>query len=144
MSIARALRFAVLPFVLAASALASLGACSSSTEVDVADAAADSGGGDGAVHDALGDARDGTSDAPVVCDYPPYANDPACPAQYAYTFGGKPCSPIGLQCAYPGAGDGESNGCFSTAMLWCRGDAGVTVDAGDAGDAGSGTWTAAQ
>lgn len=50
------------------------------------------------------------------------------------------CSPIGLTCAYPGQGDGTSNGCYSTAMGWCRSDAG---DAGD-GEAGSGSWVLAQ
>lgn len=68
-------------------------------------------------------------------------NDPHCPSMYSFTKNGQPCSPVGLTCAYPGVGDQLSDGCFATAMLWCRGDAGT----GDSGsDAGSGSWTAAQ
>ncbi len=70
-------------------------------------------------------------DSPA-CSYPPANNDPACPASYSYSFYQEACSPIGLTCAYPGAGDGLANGCFATAMMWCN------------GDAGTGTWTVAQ
>ena len=83
-----------------------------------------------------GSVFDGGGD--VQCTYPTVDNDPRCPGHYSYSYGGQPCPQIGLTCSYPGAGDGTSNGCFATAMLFCRGDAG----AGDAG--GPGTWTAAQ
>lgn len=91
-----------------------------------------------------GGSRDGGGDggyANDACSYPPVANDPACPATYSYSYGGKPCSPIGLNCAYPGAGDGESNGCYATAELWCRGDAGA---GGGGADGGTGTWVFGQ
>lgn len=71
------------------------------------------------------------SDAPA-CSYPPANNDPQCPASYSYTSYQQPCSPVGLTCAYPGQGDGLANGCFATAMMWCK------------GDGGTGTWTVAQ
>lgn len=85
---------------------------------------------------------DSANDTPV-CNYPPTNNDPRCPASYSYSYGGQACPQVGLTCAYPGAGDGMSNGCFATAMLFCHGDGGVT-DLDGGGDAGSGTWTGAQ
>jgi hypothetical protein len=144
MSTERTLRF--FSFVLALGAGSFLFACSSSSEIDTTDAGSPDTGSDAKVTDSGHDASDATSDAPVVCDYPPYANPVGCPAQYAYSLNGKPCAPVGLKCAYPGAGDGMSNGCYSTAMMWCYGDGGIgsVVDAGDGGDAGSGTWTIAQ
>lgn len=89
-----------------------------------------------------------------TCAPPPADNDPACPATYSFTYQGRPCSSVGLTCAYPGAGDGLSDGTYATAMMWCRGpvvdprDGGpdASADAGDA-DAGGdepGTWTVAQ
>jgi hypothetical protein len=83
-------------------------------------------------------------DAGSTCSYPPVQNDPRCPGAYSWLHQGTPCPSKGLTCAYPGQGDGESDGCFATAMLWCGGDAGIG-DRGDGGpDAGPGTWTAAQ
>ena len=71
------------------------------------------------------------ADTSTTCSYPPANNDPQCPSAYSYSYYQQPCSPVGLSCAYPGAGD-EVNGCFATAMMWCY------------GDAGTGTWTVAQ
>lgn len=82
------------------------------------------------------------------CTYPPTSNPPGCPAMYYYATPG-PCAPIGLECWYPGAGDGNSDGCYSTALLACRpprfpDDAG-DVDGGDSdGGAQSGVWVASQ
>ena len=72
------------------------------------------------------------NDSSTTCSYPPANNDPLCPSTYSYSSYMKPCSPVGLTCAYPGMGDGLANGCFATAMMWC------------VGDAGTGTWTVAQ
>jgi hypothetical protein len=47
-------------------------------------------------------------------------NPDGCPASYSYSYGGKDCPQVGLECWYPGAGDVESNGCFATALLACR------------------------
>jgi hypothetical protein len=71
------------------------------------------------------------NDAPA-CAYPAANNDPQCPASYSYSSYQQPCSPVGLTCAYPGQGDGLANGCYATAMMWCK------------GDGGTGTWTVAQ
>ena len=98
------------------------------------------GGGGGSIDADAGDAAQ--SDAPneaqaeagVDCGYPPVQNEAGCPSSYSHSYGGQSCSPVGLTCAYPGAGDGTSNGCASTAMLFCNGDAG----------ADAGTFTAAQ
>ncbi len=77
----------------------------------------------------------------AACAYSPTQNDARCPAAYSFTYQGKSCADVGLVCAYPGAGDGMADGCFSTAVMWCRGDAG----AGDGGaDGGAGTWTVGQ
>jgi len=73
-----------------------------------------------------------------VCSYPPVNNDPRCPASYSFTYAQSTCAPIGLTCAYPGQGDGTNDGCYATAMMWCRGDA------GDADAGGVGTWVLAQ
>ncbi len=120
------------------SVIALVGCSAATSDVPTVEDTATDGGHDGSA------SSDGskTADGPI-CSYAPLANDPACPASYTYSFGGKACAPIGLMCGYPGAGDGTADGCFSTAMLWCRGDAGS--GAGDAGaDAGGGTWVAAQ
>jgi hypothetical protein len=80
---------------------------------------------------------DASADAPA-CSYPPVHNDPRCPTLYTAAYDGKTCSPVGLSCAYPGAGDGMPDGCLGTAGLSCRGNAG----SGDGGPAG--TWIATQ
>ncbi len=87
---------------------------------------------------AKGDGGDAT-----VCAYAPVMNDPRCPSSYSYTYSGKSCAPLGLECWYPGAGDGTADGCFATALLQCRGDGGIGTDDA-AADAGSGTWAASQ
>ena len=101
------------------------------------DTGASDGGADGSqpVHDG---AVDSGNDA--ECTYPPAHNDPRCPPTYvvipAYR---KPCSPVGLSCKYPGAGDG--NGCNgSSAEMFCN-----SRDAGDdGGDGASGEWLVLQ
>ena len=82
-----------------------------------------------------------TNDA---CVYTPVTNDPACPTVYSHTYGGRPCVPVGLMCGYPGKGDGQPNGCFSTAVLICTGDGGPgDLDAGEDGGR-AGTWIVGQ
>jgi len=66
------------------------------------------------------------------CSYPPANNDSNCPSTYSVGNYQKPCAPVGLACAYPGQGDFQPNGCNATAMMWCKGDAGM------------GTWVVAQ
>jgi hypothetical protein len=57
---------------------------------------------------------------PPPCSYPP-ANNPAdCPGSYSHAYQGEPCPVMNLQCIYPGQGDGDGNGCASTAGLQCR------------------------
>jgi hypothetical protein len=86
----------------------------------------------------------GSQDVSTGCSYPSANNDPRCPPSYSHAYQGESCSPVGLTCSYPGAGDGTSNGCFATAMMLCHGDGGIG-DLGDSGaDAGSGSWTTAQ
>jgi hypothetical protein len=80
-------------------------------------------------------------DAGPDCSYPPVNNDSRCPPSYSFSYEGKPCSPIGLGCSYPGVGDQMPNGCLYSAGLLCRDDAGA-VEAGP--DAGPGSWTAMQ
>jgi hypothetical protein len=142
----RTLRFSAVVLALVSGSF--VFACSSSSEIDtLTDAGSPDTGAAAQVADSGHDASDAASELAIVCDYPPFANPVGCPTVYSYSFGGKPCNPIGLQCAYPGAGDGTSTGCFSTAMMWCRGaDGGISaiLDAGDGGDAGTGTWTIAQ
>ena len=57
---------------------------------------------------------------PPPCSYPMASNPPGCPAMYSHTFQGQPCPTLNLVCSYPGAGDGDANGCASTAGLQCR------------------------
>ena len=78
---------------------------------------------------------DGSADAD--CHYTTVHNDPQCPVFFYYGDHG-PCSPVGLTCLYPGAGDGTSRGCASTAGLSCYSpdDGGV--------DGGSGHWLSNQ
>ncbi len=63
---------------------------------------------------------DETLPEPSPCAYPPTKNPPGCPASYSSAYQGQPCSPLNLDCAYPGAGDFDANGCAATAGLWCR------------------------
>jgi hypothetical protein len=72
---------------------------------------------------------------PPACSYPPANNDPGCPATYSFSLYQQPCPAIGLACAYPGRGDEMPDGCFATAMAWCKGDGGAGTP---------GTWTVAQ
>jgi hypothetical protein len=77
--------------------------------------------------------------------YPDANNDALCPAFYSTFYWDMPCPFPGLACAYPGRGDGTSDGCNATAMLWCKGSAGV-AEAGPAdggADAGGGLWIGA-
>jgi len=74
--------------------------------------------------------KDGTFDActcdtplpePPACSYPPTKkNPPGCPASYSSSYQDQPCPSLNLDCAYPGAGDFDANGCAATAGLWCR------------------------
>ena len=102
--------------------------------------------GRGVCDDACGHtSRDAGEDATIgPCDPPPTSNSPRCPADYVgLAANGKPCTPIGLVCAYPGEGDPAECGA-ATAMMWCRpkGAADAGVDAG--ADAGEGEWVVAQ
>ena len=86
----------------------------------------------------------GTSGGTTTCGYEVANNDPRCPPTYSASRYGTSCYPVGLSCAYPGVGDGLPNGCYSTAMMWCKAPA---SDGGlDAGvdPAASGTWVVAQ
>jgi hypothetical protein len=58
--------------------------------------------------------------APPPCLYPTANNPPGCPATYSHSYQGKPCDTLNLECAYPGAGDFDANGCAATAGLACR------------------------
>jgi hypothetical protein len=84
---------------------------------------------------------DGGSDANLAdCGEPASPpNEAGCPATYSMSYLGEQCAPVGLVCAYPGAGDGISPGCNATAMLWCVAAGEASVDAG-----GIGTWIVAQ
>ena len=73
-------------------------------------------------------------DASPDCGYPAVHNEAGCPATYSTATLPPTCAPVGLTCDYPGAGDGTSSGCASTAVLWC-------VDGG--GDAAP-HWSGAQ
>jgi len=92
-----------------------------------------------ATDDASNDAGEEDAAAAAV-DCGVAQNDPRCPSPVpgiaaAYGSGQVPCSPIGLTCSYPNAGDCcLSNGCYFTAQLWCAGDAGAE----------SGHWFGAQ
>ncbi len=61
-----------------------------------------------------------TPPPPPPCVYPPNTNPPGCPATYSHAYQGQPCPTLNLVCSYPGAGDGDANGCASTAGLQCR------------------------
>ena len=75
------------------------------------------------------------------CTYPTIDNPPECPP--AYTRQPSPsCSPIGLKCWYPGVGDGDSRGCYSTALLACQADR--DGDGGPDGDPTTGRWAFGQ
>ncbi len=88
-----------------------------------------------------GTTSNGPDSAPPTantCTYPANTNPPECPP--AYTRRPPPsCASVGLKCWYPGAGDGDGHGCWSTALLACVG--GTTADGGvDA----TGHWVGAQ
>ena len=80
-------------------------------------------------------------DAGEDCGFKDPHNEAGCPATYDTASLPSVCAPIGLQCSYPGQGDGS--GCMAaTAMLWCTASG---VDGGAGGDAGGqGRWIAAQ
>jgi len=80
-------------------------------------------------------------DAGQDCGFAQPHNEPGCPATYDTATLPPACSPIGLQCLYPGQGDGA--GCTAaTAALFCVASG---VDGGAGGDAGGqGRWSAAQ
>jgi len=82
----------------------------------------------------------GGSGGTKPCDYPPVQNDPRCPPQYSPQNATGPC-PIGLTCSYPGVGDGASNGCNSTAVMFCHAPFG---DSDGGADAGTGVWSFGQ
>ncbi|HLK39594.1 MAG TPA: hypothetical protein VKU41_22720 [Polyangiaceae bacterium] len=118
--------------------------CSSSLSSNGPDGAAEASfpGADGGDGGGLPDSGEAgvAPEAGPDCSYPAVANDPHCPSTYSGLGAqARPCSPVGLACAYPGAGDGTSSGC-ATAMMWCRVDGGD----GDAGATGMGSWVVAQ
>ena len=75
------------------------------------------------------------------CHYEEIKNPPGCPAKYRYYDLGR-CDTPGLECWYPGAGDGTSDGCWATALLACVADR--ETDGGADGGAGTGSWRASQ
>ena len=75
------------------------------------------------------------------CTYPTIDNPPECPPVYTRQSSTS-CSPIGLKCLYPGVGDGDSRGCYSTALLACQADR--DGDGGTDGDPTTGRWAFAQ
>jgi len=79
--------------------------------------------------------QDGGTDAGPDCGYTAAHNEAGCPATYDTANLPPTCAPVGLNCEYPGAGDGTSPGCASTAVLWC---------VAGPGDAGAPHWGAAQ
>lgn len=68
------------------------------------------------------------------CNYPPVNNPEGCPPAFSQSFQGQPCSNNGLECWYPGVGDGLPDGCNASALLKC------TTDFTD----GGAEWVAAQ
>ena len=77
------------------------------------------------------------------CTYPKIDNPPECPP--AYTRQPPPsCSSVGLKCWYPGVGDGDGKGCWSTALLACQGNAKADPDGGSDGGLTTGHWVGAQ
>ena len=60
-------------------------------------------------------AADGGQDSGTDCGYPVVHNEAGCPATYATGSLPPTCAPVGLDCAYPGAGDGPCG----TAILFC-------------------------
>jgi hypothetical protein len=51
---------------------------------------------------------------------PPVMNDPRCPpASSSFVPACTPCPEVGLQCSYPGLGDGMPNGCLGARGLTC-------------------------
>jgi hypothetical protein len=90
---------------------------------------------------ARGDDASAEVDAGTDCGFAKPQNEAGCPATYDTASLPPACSPIGLQCLYPGQGDGA--GCTAaTAALFCVASG---VDAGAGGDAGAqGRWGGAQ
>jgi hypothetical protein len=69
------------------------------------------------------------------CMYPSTDNPLGCPPTYAPAYNLQPCSMLGLQCWYPGAGDIGADGCGLTALLECT---------NQFDDGGAPQWRAAQ
>lgn len=131
--------------LLAGTTVLATACASSSSGKNVPDASPDSAHADGPSSEAGDDGPQVTPEAGTDCGYPDADNEAGCPANYTIGFQCKPCWPVGLSCAYPGAGDGTANGCYGTAGLTCHAaDSGIGGCAGDAGDAGSGYWIATQ
>ncbi len=123
---------------LALSFVALLGGCDGAPESTAASGAASgaggstgsgSGGGSSSSAEATSTASTGSG-----CTYEPVANPGGCPTAYSHALSGMPCSMPGLECWYPGAGDGLADGCKATALLKC------TAELSD----GGAVWIAAQ
>ena len=134
-----------------ASVLLSVAACAGHTVstgdgTPGADGSGTTSGGNGTPSGTIGRGGKKTPGAPFGsnCTYPEIKNPPGCPAAYS-RFGGS-CDQIGLECWYPGVGDGTSDGCWATALMACQPPR--FTDAGDAdgGDGGpqTGVWTSSQ
>lgn len=93
----------------------------------------ETGGSGGAGSTGTG-ASSSSGTASNACDDTPIENPGGCPAAYDHALSNQPCTMDGLECWYPGAGDGLGNGCNATALLRC------TSDFSDAGA----VWVAAQ
>jgi hypothetical protein len=107
-----------------------------------------SGSGSGSTDKGTGSGTSaGTGGGPVPaanrdCNYPTVNNPPGCPPAYTRFPSPSTCSQIGLKCWYPGAGDGDGKGCWSTALLACNPDR--DGDGGADGDPTTGSWVGAQ
>lgn len=105
----------------------------SSCAVDAADDATadagDSGAADGTDASTDGShAPESSTDAPLEapdapeCEYPDVTNEAGCPASgYGEIGFADACPHVGLECQYPGAGDGVGSGCFATKVCTCVG-----------------------
>jgi hypothetical protein len=131
--------------LVVATAVSGLVACGGS--VESTGTGDDTGSGSGSGSQTSSGSKSGsttaTSPAPSGsgCTYPKVYNDPECPP--AYTRQPPPsCTTIGLKCWYPGVGDGDGHGCWSTALLACQANA--DVDGGTDGGATTGHWIGAQ
>jgi len=106
------------------------------------------GSGSAPADDGHGDDRSesgGTASGPPT--YPAPNNPPGCPPRYSRAYAFVRCSPIGLSCTYPGAGDCMASGYCSTALMHCSPDpardAGPDADP-DASASEMGRWVLAQ